>query len=140
MPWQCTFALSTGILRYLCRAHCQSEISETSVKHGTQHPETPNRTEKSSKNLHPVLRNVPRCCVAVTYLVCKAMDKLWLTGQNLGEVFNPRLGCSCKCRAIAYFTKQTSLKLKTWPKQLLGSLPLAFALPDKAQILHFMGL
>jgi len=26
--------------------------------------------------------------------------------------------------------KQTNLKLKTWPKQLLGSLPLTFVLPD----------
>ncbi len=29
----------------------------------------------------------------------------------------------------AFITKWPNLKLKTWPKQLLGSLPLAFALP-----------
>jgi DNA phosphorothioation-dependent restriction protein DptG len=30
---------------------------------------------------------------------------------------------------FCYEAKQLNLKLKTWPKQLLGSLPLAFALP-----------
>jgi hypothetical protein len=31
--------------------------------------------------------------------------------------------------------KQSSLKLKTWPEQLLGSLPLAFVLPASFNIL-----
>jgi hypothetical protein len=57
------------------------------------------------------------------------MDKFKLTGQNLGRVFNSRLGRACMFRAIAYITKQPNLKLKTWPKQLLGSLLLAFELP-----------
>jgi len=59
------------------------------------------------------------------------MDKLKLTGRNLGRVCNskPR-ACFCICHAIANIAKWSNLKLKTWPKQLLGSLPLAFALPD----------
>jgi hypothetical protein len=54
------------------------------------------------------------------------MDKLKLTGQNLGRVCNSKLE-----HAIVYasITKWPNLKLKTRPKQLLGSLPLAFALP-----------
>ncbi len=59
------------------------------------------------------------------------MDKLKLTGQNLGRVFNSRLGLACIYHANAYVTKQPNLKLKTRPKQLLDSLPLAFALPDE---------
>jgi hypothetical protein len=56
------------------------------------------------------------------------MDKLKLTGPNLGRVFNSRLGRACICRAIARITKQSNVKLRTRPKQLLGSLPLALAL------------
>jgi hypothetical protein len=56
-------------------------------------------------------------------------QRLKLRGQNLGRVFNSRLYRGCVCCAIAYLTKWTSLKLKIQPKQLLGSLPLAFALP-----------
>jgi hypothetical protein len=57
------------------------------------------------------------------------MDKLKITGQNLGQVFHCRIGFTCTGHAIIHITKQPNLKLKTWPKQLLGSLPLAFALP-----------
>ncbi len=59
------------------------------------------------------------------------MDKLKLTGLNLSRVFHSRLGCACIYHAIVHITKQPSVKLKTWPKQLLGSLPLAFALPGQ---------
>jgi hypothetical protein len=57
------------------------------------------------------------------------MDKLYLAGQNLGRVYKLRSGCvyviySCFCEA-----KQLSLKLKTRPKQLLGSHPLDITLP-----------
>jgi hypothetical protein len=57
------------------------------------------------------------------------MDKLKLTGQNLGQVFNFR--CVHACVPGASFTspKLSSLKLKTRAKQVLGSLQLAFALP-----------
>ncbi len=58
------------------------------------------------------------------------MDKLKLTGRNLGRVFNSRLDRACIGHAIVHITKQPNLKLKTRPKQLLGSLPLAFVLPD----------
>jgi hypothetical protein len=57
------------------------------------------------------------------------MDKLKLTGQNLGQVFNSRLGHACIGHAIVHIANEPNLKLKTRPKQLLGSLPLAFALP-----------
>jgi hypothetical protein len=52
------------------------------------------------------------------------MDKLKLTGQNLGRVFHCRLGRTCIGHAIIHITKQPNLKLTTWPKQLLGSLSL----------------
>jgi hypothetical protein len=56
------------------------------------------------------------------------MDKLQLTGQNLGRVFNFRF---CHLHAEHFWCYQINLpnlKLKTWPKQLLGSLPLGIAL------------
>jgi hypothetical protein len=57
------------------------------------------------------------------------MDKLKITGRDLGRVFNSSLGHACICRAIVCITKQPNLKMKIWPKLLLGSFPLAFALP-----------
>jgi hypothetical protein len=57
------------------------------------------------------------------------MDKLKLTGRNLARVFKSRLCRACKGHAIEHKTKRPNLKLKTRPKQLLGSLPSAFALP-----------
>jgi hypothetical protein len=56
------------------------------------------------------------------------MVKLQLTGQNLGRIFYSRLGRALKYHTFVYITKQPNLKLKTRPKQLLGS----FALPEKA--------
>jgi hypothetical protein len=47
----------------------------------------------------------------------------------MGRVFNARLSGACIGHAIVHITKQPNLKSKTWPKQLLGSLPLAFVLP-----------
>jgi hypothetical protein len=58
------------------------------------------------------------------------MDKLKLKGQNLVRVFHFRLGHVCIGHAIVRITKQTNLKLKTQPKQILGSLLLAFLLPE----------
>ncbi len=66
------------------------------------------------------------------------MDKLKLTGQNLGSVFNSKLCRACIGHAIVHITKQPNLKFKTWPKQLLGSLPLAFALPDTLDCLTWV--
>jgi hypothetical protein len=57
------------------------------------------------------------------------MAKLMLTGQTEGQVFNSRLGHGCISRSIAYVTEWVNLKLKTWPKQLLGSHPFAFTFP-----------
>ncbi len=57
------------------------------------------------------------------------MDKLQSAGQSLGRVFNSKSGCMCAGHLFCYKPKQLNLKLKTWPKQLLGSLPIAYALP-----------
>jgi hypothetical protein len=62
----------------------------------------------------------------------QSMDKLQLTGQNLGPVFNSRSGCMCAMHLCCYEAKQPILKLKTRSKQLLGSLPLAFVLPGQS--------
>ncbi len=56
------------------------------------------------------------------------IDKLQLTGQNLGQVFNSRSGCMCAMGINSYETKWPNLKLETRPKQLSGSIPLAFVL------------
>jgi hypothetical protein len=60
------------------------------------------------------------------------MDKIQPTGQNLGRVFNSRRGCVHAKRLHCFETKLPNLKLKTWPKQLLGSLLLDIALPKHA--------
>ncbi len=52
------------------------------------------------------------------------MDKLQLTGQSQGR----RSDCMSAIYLFCYESKQPNLKLKTRPNQLLGSLPLAFAL------------
>ncbi len=58
------------------------------------------------------------------------MDKLQLSGQNLGRVFNFKSGHLHALHFWRYQVKLPNLKLKTQPKQLLGSLPLVIALPD----------
>jgi hypothetical protein len=57
------------------------------------------------------------------------MDKLQLTGRNLGLVFNYRM---CVMQLFCYKAKQPNLKLKTWQKQLVASILLAFAHPELA--------
>jgi len=57
------------------------------------------------------------------------MDKLQLTGQNLGRVFNFRYGRVHAVHLLCYGVKLPNLKLKTLPKQLLGSLLLDVVLP-----------
>ncbi len=57
------------------------------------------------------------------------MDNLQLKGQNLGRVFNFRSGHLHVAHLWDFQVKLLILKLKTQPKQLLGSLPLYFALP-----------
>jgi hypothetical protein len=61
-----------------------------------------------------------------------AMAKLQLTGQNLGQVFTFRRGHLHAATFSVLSVKPPILQLKTWPKQLLGSLPLVIALPNLA--------
>ncbi len=58
-----------------------------------------------------------------------SMDKLKATGQNLGRVFILRSGHLHSANLWCYEEKLPNLKWKTWPKQLLGSLPLDVTLP-----------
>jgi hypothetical protein len=59
------------------------------------------------------------------------MDKLKLTGRALGRVYNFRSGCMQTMHLLPGVAIQPNLELKTRPKPVLGSLPLAFALPDR---------
>ncbi len=63
----------------------------------------------------------------VTFTLLK--DKLQLRRQNLGRVFNFRSGCMHAMHLCCCESGRPNLKLKTQPKQLLGSLPLASVLP-----------
>jgi hypothetical protein len=57
----------------------------------------------------------------------ESMDKLQLlTGRNQGRVFNSSRGCMFVMHLCCYVAKWPNLKLKAQPKQLLGSIPLAF--------------
>ncbi len=58
------------------------------------------------------------------------MDKLPLTGQNQGRVFNFRSGHLHAAAFLVSSVKLPNLQLKTRPKQFLGSLPLVIVLPD----------
>jgi hypothetical protein len=64
------------------------------------------------------------------------MDKLHLTGQNLGWVFNFRNGRVHVVHFICYGIKLPNLKLKTWPIKVLVSLQLDIALTGRA---YFIG-
>jgi len=57
------------------------------------------------------------------------MDKLQLTGQNLGRVFNSRYDCVHAMQLHCSETKVPNLKLKTRPK-LPEYPPLDIELPD----------
>jgi hypothetical protein len=57
----------------------------------------------------------------------------WLTGQNLSRVFNYRRVRIHAVNLICSETKRSNLKLKTWPRQLLGPLPLDSMLPTLAK-------
>ncbi len=72
-------------------------------------------------------------CLIVTPSITESMDKLQLTGQNLGRVFNSRSDCMSALHLFCYEAKQPNLKLKTRPKQLLGSILLVFMLPAETQ-------
>jgi hypothetical protein len=90
--------------------------------------------EKSSfsKNLWNYLQsftNTHSGVRLVHFITGWRMDKLQLTGQNLGRVLYFRLGHLHAEHFWCYQVKLPNLKLKTRPKQLLGSLPLVIALP-----------
>jgi hypothetical protein len=53
----------------------------------------------------------------------------------LGRVFNFRSGCMHTMHLLPGVAIQPNLELKTWPKQLLGSLPLVIVLPVKCLFL-----
>ncbi len=59
----------------------------------------------------------------------ESMDKLQLTGQNLGRVFKFRSGHVHVDTILVLSIKLPNLKLKTRPKQLIGSLLLVITLP-----------
>jgi hypothetical protein len=61
------------------------------------------------------------------------VDKFQLTGRKLVRVFNFRNGRVHVAHLLCYGVKQPNLKLKTQPKQLLGSLPLDISLLDYNQ-------
>ncbi len=58
------------------------------------------------------------------------MDKLHRTGQNLDRVVNSRSGYVPATQLPFFEMKQPNLKLRIWPKQLLGSLPLDVLFSD----------
>jgi hypothetical protein len=64
----------------------------------------------------------------IQMMIIVSMDKLQLTGRNLGRVFNSRRGCVRAMQLRCFETKLPNLLLKTRPKQLLASLPLDIAL------------
>jgi hypothetical protein len=57
------------------------------------------------------------------------MDKLQLTRQNLARAYNFRYGRVRSVYLLCLGVKLPNLKLKTQPKQVLGSLPFDIALP-----------
>ncbi len=57
------------------------------------------------------------------------MDQLQLPVQILDQEFNFENGCEYAVHFLCYEVKLPNLKLKTWPKQLLGSLPIDIVLP-----------
>ena len=62
------------------------------------------------------------------------MDKLKITGQNLGRVFNFRSVRVHAMHLLCYGVKLPNLKLKIRPKQLLGYLLLDIVLPALAYL------
>ncbi len=65
-----------------------------------------------------------------------SIDKLQVIGQNLGQLFNSRSGCVHDMQSRCFETKLPNLKLKTWPKKLLGSLLLD--IPSSAKVRNFI--
>jgi hypothetical protein len=57
------------------------------------------------------------------------MDQLQLPVQIPDQDFNFKNGCENAVHFLCYGVKLPNLKLKTWPKKLLGSLPLDIVFP-----------
>jgi hypothetical protein len=57
------------------------------------------------------------------------MDNFSLQDKTWAKVSTLDVGVFYALHLFYLLAKQSKLKLKTWPKQLLGSLPLAIALP-----------
>jgi hypothetical protein len=79
------------------------------------------------------LHRVSWCQMRIT------MDKLQLTGKNLGRVFNLRFDHLDAEHFWCYQVKLPNLNSKTRLKQLLGSLPLVIALPGITHHHHQCG-
>jgi len=87
---------------------------------------------KENKNqLIQVTSASEQVCALSAIKTSRLMDKLRLARQNLDQFFNSGCGCVRAMQLPCFETKLASLKLKTLPKQLLGSLPLEIALPNK---------
>ncbi len=63
-----------------------------------------------------------------------SMDRLQLTGQNLGWIFNFRSGYMIAMHLLCNTAILSNLELKTQPKQLLGYLPSVIELPDSSNV------
>jgi len=68
------------------------------------------------------------------------MDKLKLTGRNLGRVFNIRRSHLHAATFLVLSVQLPNLQLKTWPKQLLGYLLLDIAHPAPTLLNHTVTL
>ncbi len=93
-----------------------------------------NKCEISPSNLaacwqHFLTLYVPTFVKKIEIKMAITMDKHKLTRWNLGRVYNSSIRHTCICCAIASITKRPNSKRKTRPKQLSGSLPLAFFAP-----------
>ncbi len=66
------------------------------------------------------------------------MDKLQLAGRNLGRVFNFRSGHLHAAHLQCFQVKLPNLRLKTQPKQLLGSLLLDITLSEPLYQMQFL--
>jgi hypothetical protein len=55
--------------------------------------------------------------------------KLQRTGLSLGRFVHARSGCMHAVQILFSLAKLANVELKTWLKQLLGFLPLAFGIP-----------
>jgi hypothetical protein len=81
-----------------------------------------------------ILANIRISWICMLGRSTSAMDKLQLKGQNLGRLFNFRCDHVHDVHFLCYRVKLPNLKLKTWPKHLLGLLPLDIVLPASAYL------